>query len=273
MPIEYDQLGNVIQGSLDNSNLLGLPPMTKAAQDMVANMGQRVVPGVSPGAEKPIPPQPVVNVTDIQGRQPFDDMRVRILVPPKYITPLTSGGKNELLNLSGIIFPYLPQIRCEFKADYASANPMHSNFSVNFYQRSNVSTISISGKFTVENQDDAIVYIATMHLLRALTRMRSGGASSGDADSGAPPPVCRLYAHGDMMFNNVPVAITSFRMEMPDGVDYFTLTDDAYYGTTAVPMISTIAISCMPMYSRDEMQAFSVSKYLTAADFRNRGYM
>lgn len=269
MPIEYDQLGNVIQGSLEN---LGLPPLTDTAKSIVA-MGERTVPGVAPGAELSIVPQPVVNITDIQGRQPFDDMRVRILVPPKYITLLTSGSRNELLNLGGIIFPYIPQISCEFKADYTSANPMHSNFPVNFYQRSSVSAISISGKFTVENEKDAAVYIATTHLLRSLTRMRSGGASSGDADSGAPPPVCRLHAHGAMMFNNVPVAITSFRMEMPDGVDYFTLTNDPIYGTAAIPMVSTIAITCMPMYSRNEMQAFSVSNYVRTADFRNRGYM
>lgn len=276
MPIEYDQLGNVIHGGLEDLSSTARSAAEQSVYENAAKlppMGERIVPGVPPGAELQIPPQPVVNVTDVQGRQPFDDMRVRILVPPKYISPLTSGGRDELLNLGGIIFPYVPTISCEFKADYTSANPMHSNFAINFYQRSSVTAISISGKFTVENRNDAVVYIATTHLLRSLTRMRSGGANSGDADSGAPPPVCRLYAHGDMMFNNVPVAITSFRMEMPDGVDYFTLTDDPYYGTTAIPMVSTIAISCMPMYSRDEMQAFSVSKYLTAADFRDRGYM
>lgn len=259
---------DIIQTS---DNVLGAVPGT----DIYGNpmFGERIVPGVAPGAELPIPPEPNINVTDAEGNTPTNDMRVRIKVPPKYISSLTAGSRSELSNLEGIIFPYLPSISCDFKADYTSSNPMHSNFAINFYQRSSIGSISISGKFSVENEKDAVTYIATTHLLRALTRMRSGGASSGDPDSGAPPPICRLFAHGYMMFNNVPVAISSFRQELPDGVDYFTITGHPTYGNTAVPMISTIAVTCTPMYSRDEMQAFSVSKYLNAADFRKRGYV
>jgi hypothetical protein len=148
--------------------------------------------------------------------------------------------------------------------------PLHSNFPINFYQKSSVGNISISGKFSVESADDADMYISTTHLLKALTRMRSGGNQSGagrgatfsDPDSGAPPPVCRLFAHGEMMLHNVPVAISSYRIELPDSVDYFTLGGNSAYGTTSVPTISTIAITCIPMYSRSEMQRFSVTGYM-----------
>jgi hypothetical protein len=229
----------------------------------VADFGKRIVPNVSFGA-MPVEPAPVVvNITDISGKKLGKDLRVRIMVPSNYLTRSTSGPNNELgvENLHGIIFPYTPTISVDHKADYASQTPLHSNFPINFYQKSSVGAISISGKFSVENVNDAEVYIATVHLLKALTKMRSGGRT-GDHDSGSPPPVCRLFAHGEWMFDNVPVAITSFRIELPDSVDYFTMPDTDRYGMTSVPTVSTIAISCLPMYSRNEMLKFSVTNYL-----------
>ena len=100
--------------------------------------------------------------------------------------------------------------------------------------------------------------------------MRSGGAAVGDSDSGAPPPICRLNAFGDAMLKNVPVAITSFRVELPDSVDYFIT--DGINGTNSIPVVSTIAITCLPMYSREEMQNFSVTGYINKK-YSNKGYI
>jgi hypothetical protein len=247
MPINYDELGNVINSTTDE---VALAP----------SIGTRSIPGVPAGAMPEPPAPPVVQVQDLNGKVMPDDNRVRILVPPKYITPML-----EILGThGGILFPYTPSVSYEAKADYSSSQPLHSNFAINFYQRSNIGNISISGKFSVETADDALMVISTMHMLKALTRMRSGG-DSGDPDSGAPPPVCRLFANGEGMLYNVPVAITSYRIEMPDSVDYFTLKNDRYFGTTAVPTVSTIAVTCMPMYSRAEMQNFSVSQYINGS--------
>lgn len=270
MAIEYDQLGNVIQGELGNlspmSKSLGLP--TTDATKAMAALGERIVPGVPEGAEPQQPAPPETTFRDIKGELSKDDIRVRILVPPKYMTPYVSGPNKELANIGGILFPYTPSISYEAKAEYSESKPLHSNFSINFYQRSSIGNISISGKFSVENRDDADIYLCTMHLLKSLTRMRFGP----DPDAGAPPPVCRLYANGESMLHNVPVAITSYRIEMPDSVDYFTLYQHPTFGTTAVPTVSTIAITCVPMYSRNEMQKFSVADYNVGA-YRKQGYI
>ena len=145
---------------------------------------------------------------------------------------------------------------------------MHSNFALNFYQRSYVTNISISGKFTVQNDYDASVYLSTVHLLRALTKM----LSSGEDNSGSPPPVCRLDAYGDFMLKNVPVAISSFKIELPDGVDYFTINEGPFK-QTSVPTISTISLTLIPMYSRAEMQKFTVSGWLSGASVRKSGIL
>lgn len=226
----------------------------------------RSVPGVPDGAELALTSPAKINFIDVNGNKQGKDLRVRILVPSKYLTGLTSAISDQ----GGIIFPYTPNISYEVTADYGSLNPMHSNFSISFYQRSKIGNITITGKFTVQNENDARKYMATKKLLHALTRMRSGGAKTGDPDSGAPPPVCRLYGYGDMVFENVPVAIGSFRIELPDSYDYMTYN----FGSEiySVPTVSTFAITCVPMFSRDEMQGFSVNSYLSG-NTKSQGFV
>jgi hypothetical protein len=200
-----------------------------------------------------------------------EDLRVKIRVPSDYIKMTTRGSKGELAELKGIIFPYTPTITVEHKADYANQNVMHSNFALHFYQRSSVSPIQITGEFTVQNEKDAAVYLATVHLLRALTKMKTGL----DSDPGSPPPVCRLDAYGEYMLKNVPVAISNFRLELPNKVDYFTIGKSvaSVYGQTSVPTLSTISVTLIPIFSRAEMQKFSVNNWLSEKQTRRNGYL
>ena len=232
--------------------------------------GERIVPGVPDGAEPEEFPAPQISFVDINGNKRGKDLRVKIRVPSNYLVPRTRGPNGELFELGGIIFPYTPSISYEVKADYSAATPLHSNFAINFYQRSSVGAITITGKFTVQNRIDAGIYLSTVHLLKALTKMRTGN----DSNSGAPPPVCRLDAYGELMMRNVPVAITSFRIELPDSVDYFTYPGNNSADTvTSVPTVSTIAINCLPMYSRNDMQKFSVTGYLSDSAYTGKGYL
>lgn len=214
---------------------------------------------VSPGAENPENLPPKVTFTGLaDAKKP--DLRVKILVPGSYLTPFTSGtsGRNQLKRIGGILFPYTPSISFENKADYSEQKPLHTNYALSFYQRSYVTDISIQGDFTVESPQDAEVYLATMHLLKALTKMRFGT----DVGAGSAPPVCRLYAYGPMMLENVPVSITSYRIELPKDVDYYPIEDSEIYDPTMVPTKSVVGINCKLMYSRQELQKFSVTEYL-----------
>lgn len=233
------------------------------------------VSGFRKGAEPEKPRPAQVTIRDSQGKLKKEDLRVRIKVPVDYIKKPTSGIYNELAAMQGIVFPYTPQISFDNKADYSTIAPTHSNYNQYFYQRSGVSQISLVGKFTVQNEKDAGVYLATMHLLKSLTKMRYGT----DFDSGSPPPVCRLFAYGKFMLDNVPIVISNYRIELPEGVDYFTLgkvNSDREYGQASVPTLSTFNISCYVVYSRQEMQEFSVQDYLNNFaddDVRSKGYL
>jgi hypothetical protein len=261
-------------------------------QRVPAPGGYRIIPGTSEGpflvseeqgrrpdrAGNPpaggLPPSAspaVVNVTNANGTTPAVDTRVKIKVPNEYLLGFARGGEFlELTRNGGIVFPYTPQISYEHKADFSPLAPIHSNYPVYFYQRSSVTPISIQGKFTVQNENDASIYLSTVHLLRALTKMRSGD----DPSAGSPPPVCRLFAYGLFSLDNVPVSISSVKIDLPDSVDYFsTGNNNRIFGTTAVPTLSTISVTCIPMYSRSEMQNFTVPGWLEDDALRRSGLL
>ena len=193
------------------------------------------------------------------------DMRVILRVPSMYM----QGPTAILKKIGGIIFPYTPTISYDNTANYSAQQPMHSNYPLYFYQKSGVGSITITGKFTNQNETDGAMYLATIHLLRALTKMLWGA----DPGAGAPPPVCRLDAYGDFMLNNVPVAITSFKIDLPDSVDYIAVgLKNTTFGHSMVPTVSTLSITLNTMYSRQELLDFSVSKWLSGG-LKNRGYL
>jgi hypothetical protein len=229
----------------------------------------RSVPGVNSGAELRPQASPNVTIKDARGNIKSPDMRVKIRVPTDY---LNSPYTNTLSALGGVLFPYTPSIDYEQKAEYTQANPLHSNFTLNFYKNSSIGPISITGKFTVQNDNDAMFYLSTVHLLRSLTKMRSGD----DGNSGSPPPVCRLDAYGDFMLVNVPVAISTFKNALPTNVDFYTLgkhADSKFQSEINVPVLSEIQVTCLPMYSRNEMQGFSVTKWLGDAEIKKKGFL
>ena len=221
------------------------------------------------GALPSIPNPATVNFKTSDGSTVKKDQRVKIRIPEEYYSGMS---KTQLGTLGGIIFPYTPIISVTHKAEYSSQTPLHSNFAINFYKSSSITPITISGKFTVQNDADADMLISIIHTLRALTKMKYGS----DSDSGAPPPVCRLDAYGTYMLENVPVSISEFKIELPDNVDYYTTTSDSAFGKTdqtSVPTVCTISLTCIPMYSRSEMQKYSVNSWIKDSSLRKGGYL
>jgi hypothetical protein len=243
------------------------------------------------GANLPKPPAPAVKFTKADGNTHAVDTRVRITVPFDYYKSpvMTAGGNvdpewsNDAVGvgaMKGIIFPYTPSIQYEHKATFASQNPAHSNFTQYFYQNSSVSPITISGKFTVENDTDAMFLLMTVHLLKSITKMQQGF----DTNAGSPPPVCRLFGYGNYMLENVPVVITSFSHELPENVDYFTAYKNSnppppasvWFKDNSVPVVSSIKVVCNPIYSRQQIKDFSVNSWITGeynARGQNKGYL
>jgi hypothetical protein len=233
-------VGGPILDSPNNVIITNLDPLTRG--------GQGTADGVSPGAA---PRSRSVRPAEAQfSNTKKEDLRVTIKVPNGYRSPAQPAG---------IIFPYTPQISLEHKADFTPQNPLHSNYSLQFYKSSSVSDISIQGLFTVQNDNDAIQYLAAIHLLRALTKGRFGGT---DQFRGSAPPICRLMAYGNYMLKNVPVSISSFKQDLPSDVDYYYLASSSV-GSAMVPTRSNISVVCKLMISRSEMLTASVDNWLS----------
>lgn len=270
---------SVVEGLVPAELKAGFSKIGKTVSNLANSLrsgigGRGIGSKVPPGAEtsKQNTNGTKIAFRDATGRERNADTRVKIRVPLEYLSSsLTQGPGGELLNVGGIVFPYTPTINFEQKAEYQTVTPTHSNFPLNFYQRSSLGNISITGKFSVQNEKDAAIYLSVLHLLRALTKMRFGD----DMGAGSPPPVCRLDAYGYSILNSIPIAISSFRIDLPENVDYYTYGKGVILDNlTSVPTISTISITCVPMYSRREMLDFSVSNFLNEnADLARKGFV
>ena len=237
----------------------------------------------------PLSSKPVAATPKFKGE---DTQRVRLKVPNEYVNNYSPA--TNLSDLGGILFPFTPQISVDHSANYSAINAVHSNYNQYFYKNSSVGEIQISGKFVVQSDLDALYVISTIHLGRSLVKMKFGD----DKFAGAPPPVCRLFAHGDYMFNNTPVVVKSFSAEFPDNVDYYTLSPSSplfggstgatdsntakveslgipSVGITSVPVVTTIKLSLLPVYSRQMQLNSSVNGWLNenSGGKRSEGYL
>lgn len=280
--VPYDDEGNLIPGwELDENND---PVFTGGGIDVGAKTGAETSDSTTssdadaqPGGFYGRDPKVPFGATKANGPgaqaqwAAAKDLRVKLRVPNEYLTGKAVGPANILQKNGGILFPYTPTITVENQAQYANQNPLHSNYPLYFYKNSTISPITVSAKFTVQNEFEGAVLLGVIHLLRSLTKMKFGN----DPDAGSPPPVCRFDAYGDYMMYNVPVSIASWRHELPDSVDYIAVgrpgSPDTY-GKSMVPVMSNITLTLNVMYSRREMLAYNVKDWLSGSLAR-RGYL
>lgn len=210
----------------------------------------------------------VINVSfTSQERQASLETRVYLKIPGQYwpvgsITQVLDSnpiGSNPGA-WAGIYFPVTPTIKQDTKVNWNPSNIQHSNYAVYSYQNTDVGTISVSGQFPVQNRQEAVYWLATIHALRAITKMRTGN----DTLAGSPPPVCRFNAYGANVYENVPVVVGGFTVDLPSDVDYIT-GFNLGNRVNKVPTLSTISLTLIPVYSRREMSRFGVDQFISGA--------
>lgn len=192
------------------------------------------------------------------------DWRVRLSVPS------TMSGSSLLQPLvttqNSMTFPLTPSVIISHSANYNSLQPVHTNYPFQIYENSSTDDMTITGEFPVENDNDGRYWVACMHYLRSVTKMNYG-------TDGSPPPVVRLNGYGDYIFKNVPVVISNFTVDLPVEVDYIavglntTNSDDpddpgTSSGTTWVPTLSQITVTCKPTYSRRQVSQFDLQQFV-----------
>ena len=155
----------------------------------------------------------------------------------------------------------------EHTANYNALHPTHSNYPFPAYKNSQVSSLTIIGEFFVENAKEAEYWVAATHYLRSVTKMAYGKTSN----QGSPPPVVKLNGYGDFVFNNIPVTVTYFTVDLPSDVDYIQC--DIGENGTWVPVRSAINVQVQPTYSRKSITKFSLDKFVNGGYIGNKGFI
>ncbi len=191
------------------------------------------------------------------------DWRVKLSLPTSPAYNSGAGLLSPLYSTGGVVFPNTPSINISHTAMYNPMDVVHSNYQFLAYERSKVEAIQITGEFYCEDASEAQYWVAVMHFLRSVTKMSYGIS----VDAGAPPPVVKLNGYGDHVFNNVPVVITGFNLDLPNDVDYISTgyTDTAAPGSsniTYAPVRSSISVTVQPLYSREQVRRFNLDDFV-----------
>ncbi len=228
------------------------------------------------------------------GRDDKKDWRVKLTIPEKsplqnYFFPReVPEGENRLSPLKeigGIFWPLTPSMVIQHSANYDALAMTHSNYPFQAYQNSQVDQMNIIGEFPVQNQQDAVMWVATVNFLRSVTKMFFGKPDGGQFEDlkGSPPPVLHLSGYGDNMFNKVPVVVNSFNVELRSGIDYISTKQDFVgfqtgsrrngpqvinaefdansFDQTWAPSLSNISVLITPVYSRDSVKNFNLRDF------------
>jgi hypothetical protein len=163
-----------------------------------------------------------------------------------------------LRDTGGMLFPYTPTIAVGHRANYELEGLLHTNYSTPYFTNSTVDSINIQGKFTAQNEKEGQYVMAAMHFLRTATKMFYGSSSS----KGSPPPIFYLDAHGQYMFDHIPVVVREFQYTLPNDVNYITAKINGK--PTKVPVDLNITIDLIPTYSRNR-----ISNVFSLDDFAN----
>ena len=227
------------------------------------------------------------------GKSVERDWRVKLSIPN--VAPYDSAQMLQpLRETGGLVFPYTPTIIVAHSANYNSIAPTHTNYPYFAYQNSQVDQLVITGDFFVQNGTEARYWAGALHYLRSMTKMFFGGEAS---TLGAPPPIAKLNGYGEHIFNDVPVVITQFTIDLPQDVDYIAMGlpgsstagqtnspgHPANQGNSTVqdkrnfvgwaPSQSLITVTVQPVYSRRDIAKFSLKKYVNGGYVGDGGFI
>jgi len=162
-----------------------------------------------------------------------------------------NGGGEWRPRLTGaigsLVFPFTPTINISGGASYEEQAITHSNYAFFAYQHSKAETISVSAPFYVTDSVDGQAWVSAVNFLRASTKM---------FPDGNPPIILKFNAYGDSVFNDVPVIVKSYTIDLPNGVDYIAA------GGSHVPIKSSINVTLQPIYSREKIKTFNLYSFV-----------
>lgn len=203
---------------------------------------------------------------------PPADFRVRVS-PLKAAEFFGSGGPDLMAPLratNGVLFPYSPNVTVEQSVEYQPMSMIHTNNDYYGYQRTPSMKLTITGKFTCQNQTEGKYAMAAIHFFRTASKMWFGVKAGQKA--GLPPPIMVLNGYGRYMFNNLNCILTQSSFAYADGVD--TVPISVGTGVVRLPAMFDLTIGLTvqqtPQKMRDE---FDLDAFRTGALMEKGGWI
>lgn len=171
---------------------------------------------------------------------------------------------------NGLIFPYTPMINFSYNAMWSPSQMVHTNYQVESYSGSEVTSITVSGDFTAQTAEEARYTVAAIHFLRTVTKMFYGQKEGNLA--GTPPPSLLFSGHGSLMFNEIPVIVKSLVHDLTPDTDYVEVvyrTGNIWIPTN-LRIIVTLGIQPNLIKVRKD---FSLKEYASGSLINKGGYI
>lgn len=169
----------------------------------------------------------------------------------------TLGDPNGLLAplkaTGGLVWQVTPQIFLSGVANYNATTLHGSNYPIYTYLNSMPPALPVQADFYANDMFDGHYLLAMMHFLKVSTKSYFGEQSVERGTYGTPPPVLLFEYLGDHGFNEVPVHISDYSIQLPEDCDYVpVVTNVGGTGkseTTYVPTRMNVMVNLIPNYA------------------------
>ena len=170
--------------------------------------------------------------------------------PNGLLAPLKATG--------GPVWQVTPQIFLSGVANYQQQQLHGSNYPIYSYLNSTPPALPVQADFYANDMFDGHYLLAMMHFLKVTTKSYFGEQSLTKGTMGTPPPVLLFEYLGDHGFNEVPVHISDYSIQLPEDCDYVPVEtnvggngEGTYAGkeTTYVPTRMNVMVNLIPNYA------------------------
>ena len=183
--------------------------------------------------------------------------RLRPKEKGKEIVYGTQGDPNGLLAplkaTGGLVWQVTPQIFLSGVANYNQTMLHGANYPIYTYMNSMPPALPVQADFYANDMFDGHYLLAMMHFLKVSTKSYFGEQSVERGTYGTPPPVLLFEYLGDHGFNEVPVHISDYSIQLPEDCDYVpVVTNVGGTGekeTTYVPTRMNVMVNLIPNYA------------------------
>lgn len=197
------------------------------------------------------------------------DMRVRLKAQTGQEDRVYGAGIASVLKeTGGLLFPYTPTITVSQDVAYQDLALTHSNGDILAYTRTPSVTLSVTGKFTVQNRREGRYALAALHFLRGASKMHFGQT---DVYAGLPPPLLILEGYGTYMFHGIKVAVRRHNYTLDDSHDMVDVEIDGRK-SARIPSLFQLQVELTVQNTPNESRTqFNLAKFRDGSLMTDKG--